>query len=179
MDSRIIKQRAFTLIELLVVLAIIAIASTFIMPSFTARSASQERARFVDELNNLLANAWQRGLETQRLQRVFIDFNAHRIELQEQKEQDFALVRTASSAPVVIPEAFVFLNLYINKKDEMAAGTRSTAWFFVSPDGIAQPVIINIEDYTELVGTKPVQLSLVLNPFSVQMTRYEIFQHPH
>ena len=69
---------------------------------------------------------------------------------------------------------------FIENFDEIGKylGNKKAArvWFFISPDGKTQSVIVNLIDQTN--NENPYLLSLVLNPFSGQFEVYDSFQKP-
>ena len=77
---------------------------------------------------------------------------------------------------------FEFKNFYIGKRDEIAmtlrGAQRGKLWFYITPEGLAQPVIINLIDTAEVIEEKGLAFSLVLNPFLVQFKEYDTFQRP-
>lgn len=180
------KTDGFTLIELVVVIAIIAIFSVVLIPTFRGRKELLTNKEFVAKLNGLMQTAWQRALITQKLQQIKFNFVKKTIEIEEElenkKEEKSKFVPVRGEyldAEITIPATYVFRNFYINDKDEMRLGKRETAYFFIVPSGLSQPVIINIVNQDEKIKENEAQkFGLVLNPFSAQFDYYDSFQKP-
>lgn len=198
------KKSGFSLIELAIVIAIMGIAALAIVPTMRSPKSVSPK-EFVAKLNTLMQAAWQQALMTNNVQKVFFDFTKKKITLQElarskiddkidEQKKFVPVTSTYLISELSIPAGYNFNNFYIEKKDEMRAGERKTAWFFVVPEGLAQEVIINGSDRgdaettsgvathgveTRGVETRGVErFSFVLNPFSAQFTYYDKFQTP-
>lgn len=174
------KTSGFSLIEIMVAMVIIAIMATALVPRISRRR-SDMRAQITHELNGLMQFASINALSTGKVQQIFFDmrnqpFVEVRIVTGEKDAQ--GKVQTAPISGEYIktritwPESLEIKNFYIAGKDVVPGGVLKDAWFFVVPDGMAQPVVINAVDDQGGV------LSLVLNPFTVQFKRYDEAQRP-
>ena len=78
-------------------------------------------------------------------------------------------------------ENIVIKQFYIDK-DEMITrpGIKTEqVWFYIAPDGLVQPVVINMLDTSETDAQgKAVTMSLVMNPFTGKFKEYDEFQKP-
>jgi prepilin-type N-terminal cleavage/methylation domain-containing protein len=184
------RARGFTLLELVIVLAIIGIFGVMVMPLFRGRQEKLEAQEFVAQLNVLMQAAWQQALFSQNTQKIYIDFRARTISLMQKTLKDTDVSDKHVFAPVTglylptevaIPATYFFKNFYVQGEDLVArlGAKLKDAWFFLSPSGVAQDVIINIinlaDDATEQDAQK---IGLVLNPFSAQFEYYDTYQKP-
>ena len=178
------RARGFTLLELVIAIAIVAILGVVLVPTFRGEREKLETKEFVAKLNTLMQAAWQQALSSQKVQRVFFDFNKKSIALSEQSDKDeknFVLVRGPYiTTEIAIPANYYFRNFYIQGTDEMGrGGKRKDSWFFLMPSGVAQDVIINIMNQDEDMSEGDAQkFGLVLNPFSAQFGYYDSYQKP-
>ena len=159
------------------------------IPNLLKRKPLYEQKAFVASLNAFMAEAWQRGLTTQKIQKIVFDIPQRTVLLeQETNQQDpqggaqFSpvVVQYAPAAPSW-PQSFEIQQFFVQGADELASrtSTKHTVWFFVLPGGLAQEVIINMVDtknQTDLDEGK--KIGLVLNPFTVQFKTYDEFQNP-
>ncbi len=174
----------FTFLELIVVIAILGILATIIVPNFRSRNPEYQRRQFIDQLNSLLQVSWQNALATGKVQKII--FNKKNISLESatgkkssSNEEIYKPIQVRFlKTNLEIPDNFEIKNFYIGKKDEMTSlvGGKGKIWFYITADGMAQNVILNIvENISENIKQ---ELSLVLNPFSVQFKEYDKFQKP-
>ncbi len=82
------RARGFTLLELVIAIAIVAILGVVLVPTFRGEREKLETKEFVAKLNTLMQAAWQQALSSQKVQRVFFDFNKKSIALSEQSDKD-------------------------------------------------------------------------------------------
>jgi prepilin-type N-terminal cleavage/methylation domain-containing protein len=179
----------FSLTELVFAMAILGLMVAIAIPNLFKRKPLYEQKAFVTSLNAFMAEAWQRGLTTQKIQKIVFDIPQRKVFLeQETNHQDpqgnpqFApvVVQYAPAAPSW-PETFEIQQFFVQGADELSSrtSTKHTVWFFVLPGGLAQEVIINMVDIktqTDLDDGK--KIGLVLNPFTVQFKMYDEFQSP-
>ena len=179
----------FSLLELMVVMVILGLMLAITIPNLLKRKPLYEQKAFVASLNAFMAEAWQRGLTTQKIQKIVFDIPQRTVLLeQETNQQDpqggaqFSpvVVQYAPAAPSW-PQSFEIQQFFVQGADELASrtSTKHTVWFFVLPGGLAQEVIINMVDtknQTDLDEGK--KIGLVLNPFTVQFKTYDEFQNP-
>ncbi len=179
----------FSLIELVFVMAIFGLVAAVAIPNLFKRRPFYEQKAFVTSLNTFMAEAWQRGLTTQKVQKIVFDLSQRKVLLEQEASQTdpqgglvFApvVVQYAPTAPLW-PETFEIQQFFVQGADELSSRTqtKNAVWFFVLPGGLAQEVIINMVDtknQTDLNEGK--KIGLVLNPFTMQFKTYDEFQTP-
>ncbi len=184
-------RQGVSLLELVVVLAIIGLIVATTVPNFTKRRPSYLEKAFVTELNASMAQAWQQGLVTQKIQKIVFDAHNKKVFLEQEvsstadsDEMTFQKVALPYvSTSVSIPETLEIRQFFVQGVDEFAGGasqrTTETVWFFVMPGGMAQEVVINMYARQDgVVGSDDKEISLVLNPFTAQFKTYDVFQSP-
>lgn len=174
------SKHGFTLIELLVVILLLGIMATIIVPNLQQRVPGYQRKAFVTELNTLVALGWQAALSSQKVHRIFFDFTKRvaKVEVEEPgAAKDLVVYNPLQQAYRKTwyewPENIEIKDFYIGGiKDP---GELLNIYFFIVPDGLTQDVIINAVDTSQ---TTPINLGLVLNPFTAQFKEYDTFQKP-
>lgn len=179
----------FSLIELVFVMAILGLLASVAIPNLFKRRPLYEQKAFVTSLNALMAEAWQRGLVTQKIQKVVFDIPERKVFLeQETNETDGQGGRVF--APVVVeyapkapswPPSFEIQQFFVQGADELSSSTRTTnsVWFFILPGGLAQEIIVNMVDTKHQTDhDEGRKIGLVLNPFTAQFKTYDEFQSP-
>jgi prepilin-type N-terminal cleavage/methylation domain-containing protein len=176
----------FTLIEIMVAIAIVVVLATIVIPAIKPRNPANERTLFITQFNALLRAAVHMGAKTNKTQRVVVNLEKRIVSLETEtdKKDDkgepvYAPTKGLSSKRVItIPKNLQIKNLYIEGADEMERfeSSTKTAWFFITPEGRAQQVTINIIDIQDKIKGKPRVLGLVLNPFSAQFEEHDTFQ---
>lgn len=192
-ESVLANVSGFTLIEILVAIVLIGIMATFIAPNLSKRVAHYERGQFIARLNALTGLAWRNALATHKIHRVVIDSTKKtmRVEMQRpesegSKEGNFMPLKNMYIKSMsTFGDNIEIRNFYIEGDDQIAkhrgGGKKSSheSWFFVMPDGLAQAVILNIQDTKDRdVSGRPHEVGLVLNPFTAQFKEYDAFQKP-
>ncbi|HVW99328.1 MAG TPA: prepilin-type N-terminal cleavage/methylation domain-containing protein [Candidatus Babeliaceae bacterium] len=174
--------KGFTLLEIVIAILLIGIMSALIVPRITRRGTKPED-ELVTNLSALTQVAATNALMTGKLHRILFDFKRSLLELQQEREEKGAQEKKFD--PVKIdylktainwPDVLELRNFYINGKDEMTQGagiSTPQVWFFISPDGLAQDAVINIEN-----RQTHAQRGLVINPFTAQFTVHDEFQKP-
>ena len=170
-------------------MAIIGLIAAVAIPNLFKRRPLYEQKAFVTALNAFMAEAWQRGLTTQKTQKVVFDLQERKVRLeQEMNKLDPQGAKTFT--PVVVqyapaapswPQTFEIQQFFVQGADELSSRTqtKNAVWFFVLPGGLAQEVIINIVDTkTQNDRDEGKKTGLVLNPFTVQFKTYDEFQSP-
>lgn len=143
----IYKHKAgFSLIEIVVAMLIIGIMATIAIPRFITLGA-RTTDKFIIALNNLNQTAVQQAYETQKTQKVILDFKQNSVKLE-------------NGESIEIPEYLEFINLSIAGKSEYTSGE---AYYLINAEGLAQEVKMDINN-KETNNTQ----SILLNPFSVQ-----------
>lgn len=176
----------FTTLELIIAITLVGVMAMIVISNFGHQSKlSARRTEFLANLNLFLANARYDTLVSGKLHKILLDLN---------KQQFSAHISTGTkdsqgelkfvSAPVENcpwSQKFEPTAIYINTKNMLHAfeGGSEQVWFYLTPDGLSQNVIINFSDLDEVgqLGSGG-EYSLVLNPFSVQFELYETFQQP-
>ncbi len=181
-----LKRKGFTFLELIVVIAILALVATISVPPLRRLLPGYEQRAFISNLNTLLATARDNALLTQKIHRVVFNIAEHTVIMEQQTEKKGPDDQYIFE-PVVYPygatsinwpaDLFEIKNFYIDSRDEMrltvGQAAKQKVWFFVIPEGLAQQVTMNLINLP-----REKELSLVLNPFSVQMSEYEKFMQP-
>jgi hypothetical protein len=173
-------------------MAIIAVLATAILPNFKRLWPGYQRKEFVDYMNSLMQVTWHNAIVTNKLHKVIFDLEKRKMWVELQSDKQANALGEIPFLPMKSPymktvyqwgaETFEFKNFYIAKRDEISLTLRGKGgkiWFFVTPEGLAQPVILNIYDLKNAPsGQRGTEFSLVLNPFLVQFKLYDAFQKP-
>jgi prepilin-type N-terminal cleavage/methylation domain-containing protein len=182
-----IYKNGFSLLELMVAIFLFGIVATFIVPNLQNFIPGYQRKTFLNNLEVLVQVAWQQSIITQKAHRVFFDIpqRTARIEIETDKkgkegDSAFEPITIAYLATVYQwPVTIEFKQFFIEDREMISrAGVKTEqVWFYISPDGLAQSVIINIVDNAEVDQRgKPIAIGLRLNPFSARFKEYEQFQ---
>lgn len=183
------NRPGFSIIELVFVIAIIGLITAVAIPNLFKRRPLYEQKAFVTALNAFMAEAWQRGLTTQKIQKIVFDMQERKVRL-EQETNKLDSNGAKIFTPVVVqyapvapswPQTFEIQQFFVQGADELSSQARTTnaVWFFVLPGGLAQEVIINMVDIkTQNDRDEGKKFGLVLNPFTVQFKTYDEFQSP-
>lgn len=187
------NKPGFTFFELIIVLAIMAVMATFVVPNFKRLWPGYQKKQFTDYMNALMQITWHNAIVTHKLHKINFDIEKRKVWVEQQSGKELTATGETPFSKMNSPymktiyewpmDTFEFKNFFIGKRDEISLtlrGTKGKIWFFVTPDGLAQPVILNILDLKEAPqgGQKGTEFSLVLNPFSVQFKEYDTFQKP-
>ena len=191
MSGFVQSKAGFSLLELIVALAIIGIVLTAALPNFIKRKPGYEQKAFITQLNAFMAQAWQQGLVTQKIQKIVVSTQNKKITLEQETGTDDGkgeplfqqLTLPYIPTVLVIPESLEIRQFFVQGVDEFSGGAskRSTeaVWFFIVPGGMAQEVVINMfATQGKDAGQEDKEMSLVLNPFTAQFKMYDVFQNP-
>ena len=162
---------------------ILSVVATIVIPNILQRAPGYERKKFFSELNSLMAITWEHALRTNQLHRVVFDFDTRTINIEVETKNDETGKSSFTNISGVYrktsyqwPENFEVREFFIEGLNEMKGGKKvEKMWIFVTPEGLAQEVIINVMDVTQ---SKEIPLGLVLNPFIAQFKLYDTFQKP-
>ncbi len=166
-----INEQGFSLIELIVALLIIGIIITVGIPRLN-RVGATVMDNFLVRLNTLVLDAAQRAVSENTTYKVLINFKSRppRIEIRPMQPAE-KMVNSME-----IPSTIQIDELYINRKVEPG---RDEAWFFITPEGLSQEVIMNVIDRQAKESSPQLgDYGLVLNPFTRQFKLYDRFQRP-
>ncbi len=178
------KNSGFSLLELLVVMFLIGIMTTFALQLYRNVKPAYKQEQFADNVRTLLAIAWQGALASGKIHRLYFDLTKRvmLVEMQtnepyEEKELFAPVMRSYDQAQFTWSKSIVIKQFYIQGMESMyKPGIKTEAiWFYVMPDGMVQEIIINIE---ETVDDSKLPLSIVINPFTAQLSTYDTFQKP-
>jgi prepilin-type N-terminal cleavage/methylation domain-containing protein len=183
------SKGGFTLIELLVVLFIIGLIGSVVIPNLQIRAPDYERKAFVAQFESLVRGVWQLALQTQELHRVHFDLKTRsiwverviRAEEKSTKENYERVTIPYIPDPFKLPETIELRQFFIQGSDMLnQPGIRiETIWFYIVPDGLVQEVIVNALDTKDVDAQgKAKQFSLVINPFTAQISEHDGFSKP-
>lgn len=185
MFGKLKNNKGFSFIEIVVAIALIALMATIVVPRFGSRNFKAERDKLISKLDTTLLLGYQNALSTGKLHRVYIDLEKKLIRLEvdsgktnSQKVAEFKGVDIPYVRSDIKFENFEIINLYINKNDKLSGrGVTKQTWFFISPSGLTQEVILNMK-YTKNPENTNANFALILNPFTAQFKTYDEFQKP-
>jgi len=166
--------------ELMVAMVIIGILGAVVVPLMRPDSPRVVREKFIAQLAALVGFAAQNAIITGKTNNI--TFNIERKKVGVYVGRDGGKVPLASAytlSSIKIPDQLQVMNFYIEGNDELGRyGSGGDVWFYVLPEGFAQPVIINLLDTKDKIGRRNRRFSLVLNPFSAQFEVYSEFKNP-
>ncbi|HEV2600965.1 MAG TPA: hypothetical protein VGT41_01575 [Candidatus Babeliales bacterium] len=179
------NKNGFGLLQILITVAIAGLLTSVAVPLLSRRSPADVRKQLAAQLNTFTQHAWYRAITTGKTHQVLFDLAKNRIEILTETDKvndagDFIFAPIKQS---YLPNSFTWPSTYQIKQFIIEGvdmlenfGKTNQLWFFIVPQGLAQAVIINMVDANDLVGKKPRQIGLVLNPFSAQFKIYDSFQ---
>ncbi len=179
----------FSLLELVLAMAIVAMLVVVALPNVMKLLPKYEQKAFITNVNSYLAEAWQQGLATQKIQKIVFDLANRQVYLEQETDELDPVTQEPIFKPVLMSyapkrvdwsESFEVRQFFVQGVDELSAhSTKNAVWFFLLPGGMAQEVIINILDTKNPpAGQDGRTFSLVLNPYTVQFKAYVDFQNP-
>lgn len=185
------NKAGFGFLEIIMAITILGLLGALAIPNFLRQQAGYEQKKFVTSLNAVMSEVWQQALMSEKMGKVKLDFRTRTVTV-EQATGKTSEEGNPEFEPVFLhyaqnnlqwPETLEFKQFFINQQDEMAArgvgGTTHDLWFYVMPSGMAQEVVANIVDTRYATADSDgKELSLVLNPFTLQFRTYHEFQIP-
>lgn len=183
----IYKKHGFSLLELIVVLFLLGLVLTIAVPTIYKFFPKQEQRNFVQKFSSLVQLGIQEAVKTQQLHRMLLNVENKSITLEKaQPIQEKGIPSSFSKVDIPYiqttiswPSSLVLKQCYIDSKDFLAQPGIKTEfiWFFLSPEGTSQAVILNWEVQNDNESdTNKEKMSLVLNPFTHTFKAYDSFQ---
>ncbi|MGA9530673.1 MAG: prepilin-type N-terminal cleavage/methylation domain-containing protein [Candidatus Babeliales bacterium] len=182
------NKQGFGLIEILVTLTLVVLLSTMLVPRIRI-TRKHEQKHLVAQLEALTQFARRNALITGLYHKITFDLEAKTIYLTQQKkvsppeeEPTFQAVRRSFiTTSITLPPHINVAQFYIDDKDEIkqyeSLQAAQKLWFFISPQGVTQNVLINFYENTQQAQKDNVnQCSLIINPFSGTWKLYDFFQ---
>lgn len=178
------NKPAFSFIEVIVGLLLVAILGSFALPNIFRKNEMAQTRAFINDFENLMHAAVMAAMQEEKVVQVYCDVTSKTILLQ---IQDFAsadkdihkqfIPLQKKHAKLMIPDWLSIQNFYIGDIYEASGKSLQKVWFYVMPNAICQPIIINFaNEHPDLVRDK--ELSLVINPFLGQVSSLYEFQKP-
>lgn len=171
----------------MVVLLIIGLIAAISIPVLRS-TKSKGQQDFVDHLQDLVALGWRRALSDQKTCRVFFDIKKRTMRVEQESGLDGQgepifkqLEATYGTTAYSWPDTIEIKQFFIDGKEAGKAGRELiTVFFYILPQGYSQAILINLVDKDKKINNaeKGKPFSIEINPFSVQLTRYETFQQP-
>lgn len=162
--------------------------AAIIVPNMRYLMPTYKRKEFISRVSGLVQFGWQNALVTQKVQRLWFDLKKRVISLEietrkpELTQEFFEPVNlTHAATQYQWPDTIEIKQFFIEGSNVMAQpGFKAeTIWFYIVPEGLVQDVIINLIDTAELdAARKPINFSLVINPFTAQLKMNEGFSKP-
>lgn len=178
-------QMGFGLFELVIVLALIAGLGAMMVPNLFRNQAMAEKKQFMVDFKKILQVAVKSAVYESKVVQVYCNFENHEAVLKEfdpesnedSKHKKFKLFSdTVKGARIVWPENVEVKNFVVNQKDEVLSSAKlQDVWFYVMPDGTAQPVTVNCV-YQNDLQERDTPFSFVISPFYAKVKFYEEFQ---
>ena len=157
-----------------------------IAPFLSSRPPGKERKQFVNNLNGLIQVAQQHAIITRKMHRIFFNIKERSAYVEKDtspnpnaKKQVFGPVKKGMIASSMKwPASIEIKQFIVGGFDEMQrfSGKTKELWLYVGIDGMVQQVTINIIDKEAGEIGKPLQIGLVLNPFTARLKVHDAFQ---
>lgn len=172
-----IKRPGFTLIEIMIALFIVGMALALILPQFQRARPGADRDDFINNVRSLVTLAWQQALLSHKIHRILFSLQDRTVRIEKEQEKDGKTTWVPLKGLIVPTNVKWSKNLEIRQfliegSDQLSRfgpGKQVTeVYFFIMPDGMTQPVTINLIDKSGGRGQRPQTFSMILNPFSAQ-----------
>lgn len=180
------SKAGFTFVEILLVIMLISMVASIVIPNLNVLLPDYKKKEFVSSVSALINLTWQNALTTGKTHRVYFDLKQGRIvaqiELPTTEKADessyAAVVNDYYATSLTWPATYTLKQFYVDGKDQLKliTGKAEEIWFYIVPDGRAQATIMNISIQQD-TGTDQ-ELSMVVNPYTVQLKQYDMFQKP-
>lgn len=149
------NRNGFTLVEITIVLLIIGLLAQFGFPRFFSNKQTQEE-KFISSLNALVQESIRTAIDSQVIQKVFINLLTQEIEL-------LPIGSNKPTKVLNVPKEIEISDIYINNASVFTSGgKRLNAYFFINIDGVAQHVKLDLINLESNFGVE----SFLLNPFT-------------
>lgn len=160
--------------------------ASIVVPNLQVLQSDYAKKEFISELETLVSLTWQNALTTGKVHRVYFDLKRHKIvaqiEVPENEKPDQSkyapVVNNYYATSATWPEEITLQQFFVDGQDQLKLirGKAEEIWFYIMPDGIAQPTIINCTRLRDDGTTE--QIGLVINPFTLRITPYDTFATP-
>lgn len=160
--------------------------ASIVIPNLHVLQPDYERKEFIAELEGLISLTWQNALTTGKMHRVYFDLKKHMIIAQIEEtvtqkadQSKYApIVNSYYPTSVHWPEDITVKQFFIDGQDQLKLirGAAEELWFYIMPDGIAQPTVINCVRVRDDETTE--EIGLILNPFTLKLTDHGRFAAP-
>ena len=182
-------KAGFALVQLLIGLAILGVAGSIVLPSFSRQIVHYQQNKCLAELDGIVVYASLNAIKTGKVHTVKFNIASGLVivELQQENENGETVTQKVASPfsdkDFVLPKSYQIVNFYIDGKDEYAelgAGrTMQDVFFYVYPRGHTQAIIINMVNQDDTSrSAQGAEIGLVLNPFRLQFEVHDAFQKP-
>lgn len=160
--------------------------ATIVVPNLGRLRPGYQRQQFVTQMTALMRLSWQQALIKQKPHRLLFDLKKKLVKVEQEVDDGDAQKFESILVPYLRAEytwddTLSIKQFFIEKTDMLNRPGIKTEqiWFYVAPDGLVQPVIINMLDANDSDERgQPTQFSLVSNPFSAEFKEYEKFRKP-
>jgi prepilin-type N-terminal cleavage/methylation domain-containing protein len=179
-----ICKNGFSFLELVVAIFLLSLMATIVVPNLKDMIPGYKQKAFISDFTALILLTWQQTITTGKQHRIYFDFDVNRIEAQVEKQKGGeenkssyqAVVVPYSRSSIEWPDFLQPKEFYVNGEDELkkVKGEAKKMWFYLYPEGHAQAIIINAQNKQDQKNV----MSLVLNPFTLQIKTYDTFQKP-
>ncbi|MBN1549283.1 type II secretion system protein [Candidatus Babeliales bacterium] len=181
------NTKGFSLLEIIVAIALLAFATSIVVPALRQRRVTYQRDDLVINLNALMKLGWEQAIITGKVHRVWFNLGKNLIEIQVQQDknsgQDKSFIRIDSEylrPSYEWAQSLQLKDFFIEGEDELHKHHQTDeVWFFITPDGLTQNVSLNIFDTQDTQQSDAgAGFSLILNPFTAQFSVQSSFYYP-
>ncbi len=145
------------------------------LPRFVS-AATNRLDEYAEQLSKLTRIAYVYAITSGKIHRVhFLVQDRNRIQIERHTgysvtgEPVFEPIKQSFVPTTYDVDSLIILkHFFIKGIDEVARGRLQEAWFYIFPIGVAQDILITVED-----SERGNELTIALNPFSVKFTIYD------